>query len=200
MSPSDGTHEIWWDAALTAALFAIDPFSLGGVVLCDQPGPVRDRWLSLAKSYLADGRPLLRVPLHTGPDRLLGGLNLSATLSAGRPIKESGLLASADGGVLILAMAERLSAQTAAILASVLDRGDVRVQRVTQSDNWDGTDDPLELSEASYDKGDALRAELESFVTAIREDRPVVVSGHDGQRVLELAETILERMSAAAAR
>lgn len=81
-----------------------------------------------------------------------------------------------------------------------VDFGDVRVQRVTRSDNWDGTENPLELSEASYDKGDALRAELDAFVTCIRDDQPVVVSGLDGQRVLELAETILERMTAGAQR
>ncbi len=75
-----------------------------------------------------------------------------------------------------------------------VDFGEVRIQRVTRSSDWDGTDNPLDLSETSYDKGDALLAEIESFIAAIREDRPVVVSGHDGQRVLELAETILERM------
>ena len=75
-----------------------------------------------------------------------------------------------------------------------VDFGDARVQRVTRSANWDGVENPLDLSETSYDKGDALLAEIESFVTAIREDRPVVVSGHDGQRVLELAEAILDRM------
>jgi predicted dehydrogenase len=79
-----------------------------------------------------------------------------------------------------------------------VDFGDVRVQRVTRNDNWNGTDDPLELSETSYEKGDALLAEIESFIAAIRNDQPVVVSGHDGQRVLELAETILERMAAGA--
>ncbi len=129
LSDGDAMRERWQDAVLTAALFAISPFCLGGVVLRDQPGPVREHWLSLAKSYLAEGTPLRRVPLHAGPDRLLGGLNLSATLSAGRPVKETGILSSADGGVLILAMAERLPAQTAAIMASALDCGDVRVER-----------------------------------------------------------------------
>lgn len=76
-----------------------------------------------------------------------------------------------------------------------VDFGDVSVQRVTRSASWDGTDEPLELSELNYDKGDALRAEVESFVAAIRENQPVVVSGRDGQRVLELAETILDRMA-----
>ena len=75
-----------------------------------------------------------------------------------------------------------------------VDFGRVAVQRVTRCAHWDGTDDPLEIGETSFDKGDALRAEIESFVAAIRDDTPVVVSGRDGQRVLELAETILERM------
>jgi predicted dehydrogenase len=75
-----------------------------------------------------------------------------------------------------------------------VDFGEARVQRVTRSANWDGIENPLDLSETSYDKGDALLAEIGSFVSAIREDQPVVVSGRDGQRVLELAEVILERM------
>ena len=45
-------------------------------------------------------------------DRLLGGLDLAATLRAGRPMPQRGLLAEADGGVLVLAMAERLAAGT----------------------------------------------------------------------------------------
>jgi predicted dehydrogenase len=81
-----------------------------------------------------------------------------------------------------------------------VDFGEARVQRVTRSADWDGVEDPLDLSETSYDRGDALLAEIDSFVTAIREDRPVVVSGHDGQRVLELAEAILERMQQRGAR
>ena len=37
--------------------------------------------------------PLQRLPLHAADDRLLGGLDLSATLQAGRPVAERGLLA-----------------------------------------------------------------------------------------------------------
>jgi predicted dehydrogenase len=76
-----------------------------------------------------------------------------------------------------------------------IDFGSVSIQRVTRSHDWDGTEEPLDLSEMSYDRGDALLVEIESFIAAIRDDRPVIVSGHDGQRVLELAETILERMT-----
>lgn len=115
--------------ALAAALFAVDPPGLGGVVLRAGSGPVRDAWLARLKALLPADAPWRRVPLHINDDRLLGGLDLSATLQAGRPIAQRGLLAEADGGVVLLAMAERLSASTAASVASVLDARQVVVER-----------------------------------------------------------------------
>ena len=47
---------------------------------------------------------------------------------AGRS-RERGLLAEADGGIVVLAMAERLPPATAARLAAVLDTGEVRLER-----------------------------------------------------------------------
>jgi predicted dehydrogenase len=76
-----------------------------------------------------------------------------------------------------------------------VDFGRISVQRVTRSENWDGHEDPLEIEETHYEKGDALLAEIGSFVAAVRDDVPVVVSGADGQRVIELAELILEKMA-----
>src|SRR3990167_5641571 len=73
--------------------------------------------------------PLRRVPLHIADERLLGGLDLAATLQAGRPVAQRGVLAEADGGLLLLAMAERLAAGTAARLCAVLDRGEVQLER-----------------------------------------------------------------------
>ena len=115
--------------ALAAALFAVDPLGLGGVVLRAGSGPVRDGWLARLKALLPTDAPWRRVPLHINDDRLLGGLDLSATLQAGRPIAQRGLLAEADGGIVLLAMAERLSGSTAASLASVLDSRQVVVER-----------------------------------------------------------------------
>ena len=50
------------------------------------------------------------VPANIADDRLLGGLDIAATLRAGRPVAEPGVIAQADGGVLVLAMAERAPA------------------------------------------------------------------------------------------
>ena len=64
------------------------------------------------------------------PDgRLLGGLDLAATLKAGRPVAERGLLAEADGGVIVLAMAERIGPATAARIAAALDAGEAVLER-----------------------------------------------------------------------
>ena len=69
------------------------------------------------------------MPGHASESRLLGGLDLAATLRAGRAIAERGLLAEADGGIVLIAMAERVSARTASTLAGVLDDGVVVMER-----------------------------------------------------------------------
>ncbi len=95
------------DAVVAAALFAVDPVGVGGVAVAARAGPVREAWLALLRGLLPPSAPMRRVPLHVTDDRLLGGLDLAATLRAGRPIAQRGLLAEADGGIVLLAMAER---------------------------------------------------------------------------------------------
>ncbi|MCU0976374.1 MAG: magnesium chelatase subunit D [Steroidobacteraceae bacterium] len=119
----------WSDAVLAAALVAVDPAGLGGVCVRAPAGPVRDTWLELLREFLPPGTPLRRVPLHAGDERLLGGLDLAATLGAGRPVAERGLIAEADGGVLLLPMAERITAGAAARITAALDAGEVLVER-----------------------------------------------------------------------
>jgi predicted dehydrogenase len=48
------------------------------------------------------------------------------------------------------------------------------------------------IEERSYEQGDALRLEIESFLRSIREGRPPVVTGEDGLRALEAAIRITE--------
>ncbi len=120
---------VWADAAAAAALLALDPPGLGGVSLRAAPGPVRDAWLGLFRSCMSPSAPIRRVPLSVDDGRLLGGLDLAESLRAGRIVAERGILAEADEGVVLLAMAERTTAQTAARLAVALDRGAVVAAR-----------------------------------------------------------------------
>lgn len=128
-APDRNEPSPWRDALLAARLFAVDPEGTGGVMLRASPGLARERWLQALRALLPAAAPMRKLPLHAADSRLLGGLDLAATLRAGRPIAERGILAEADGGVLVVAMAERVSAGTAARLAAVLDVGAVRVER-----------------------------------------------------------------------
>lgn len=117
------------DAAFAAALCAVDPVGLGGVALRASASPLRDAWLNLLKTLQPAGTPWLRLPHHATDAALLGGLDLAATLHAGRPVAQRGLLARADGGWLLLAMAERCGPNVAAHLSAALDLHEVRLQR-----------------------------------------------------------------------
>jgi len=114
---------------LAAALLALDPRGLGGARLMGPAGPVRDAWLDTLRQLLPPATPWRRLPQHASEERLSGGLDLQATLAAGRPVLQQGLLAAADGGVVVAAMAERLAAGTAAQVAAALDGGCVRIER-----------------------------------------------------------------------
>ncbi|WP_270933238.1 magnesium chelatase subunit D [Falsiroseomonas oryzae] len=118
-----------------ALLLAVDPVGLGGAVLRAPAGPARDAWLAVLRAGLPAASPWRRLPLGVPDSRLLGGLDLSATLAAGRPVAERGILAEADRGIIVAAMAERLEAATAARIAAVMDSGQVAVQRDGLSDN-----------------------------------------------------------------
>lgn len=119
----------WADMVQAVLLLAVDPIGLGGANLRASPGPIRDQWVSALREYLPDGRPFRRMPATISEQRLLGGLDLAATLGAGRAIVERGLLAESDGGVVILAMAERISGAAASHLAAALDDGVIRLER-----------------------------------------------------------------------
>jgi magnesium chelatase subunit D len=151
---AEAAEQAWADAILAALLFAVDPPGTG-LLLRAGAGPVREHWLALLRQQLAlapslppqppsppqpqpqtqtstpaqTPPPWQRLPLHIRDDRLLGGLDLPATLQAGRPVAQRGLLADSHGGVLLLPMAERLEPGTTARLAAVIDQREVRAER-----------------------------------------------------------------------
>ena len=113
MSP----EAVWEDARTALALYAADPAGLGGIVLHGRAGPVRERLLAMLPG------PTRRLPANITDGALLGGLDLAATLGAGRPMQAAGLLADLGCGTLVAPMAERLPAPLAARLAARMDGG-----------------------------------------------------------------------------
>jgi len=140
-------------ADLVVALLAVDPVGLGGVVLRRSALGASASvvtTLGAALDAARDGAPrpaatdaqidphvgaavtrrvARRVPLGVTADRLVGGLDLAATLATSRPVLERGLLADADGGVLVLPSAERVASHVISSLLAALDDGEVVVER-----------------------------------------------------------------------
>ncbi len=116
------------DANLAVSIFAADPVALGGLRLRGQAGA--SAWvLDRLKSLIPSTAPVRKLPLSIGDDRLLGGLDLGATLKAGRPVFERGLLADCDGGVVLLPGSERMAPSLAARLSAALDAAEIAVER-----------------------------------------------------------------------
>ena len=117
----------WRDALKALWAFALDPVLLGGVWLRAPHGPVRERWLA---EMAALGGPGVRIPTHVDDERLMGGLDLSASLRSGSTVAQSGLLSRAHGHWVVLPMAERMRAETLARLVQAQDRGEVHALHV----------------------------------------------------------------------
>ncbi len=117
------------DASLAAALFAIDPIGLSGISARGGPSPARDAWTAMARGLWPASTPVRRLPPGIEDERLLGGMDLGASLAAGRPVIQRGVLAESDGGLVLIPMAERLSDGCGARLAAALDDGEVRIER-----------------------------------------------------------------------
>ncbi|MGI1662240.1 magnesium chelatase subunit D [Palleronia sp. KMU-117] len=106
-----------WDRACTAvAVLAVDPLALGGLWLRARSGPVREALLDRLDALPL---PRRRIQPMVSDSQLFGGVDLSATLAAGRVVHERGLLATP--AVLVLAMAERSPSGLPARLGQALD-------------------------------------------------------------------------------
>lgn len=120
-------------APLAALLLAVDARGLGGLLL-DHPVHESARLLTDAlrawmPQYGPGPTPLRRLPAGISADRLYGGVDLAATLTTGRLVSDRGVLAAADGGLLVVPMAERLGVPARTALCEVLDHSEVVVAR-----------------------------------------------------------------------
>jgi magnesium chelatase subunit D len=126
---NESASQAWLDALAAAHLLAVDPAGLGGACLTAGPGPVRDAWLGYLRGLLPEKTPFRRVPSGIEDDRLLGGVDLAATLQSGAIVVQRGVLAESDGGFVVLAMAERLGAGVAARIVDAMENRAVVLER-----------------------------------------------------------------------
>lgn len=119
-------------------LLAVDP-GLGGVVIGAGVGTGKS---TLARSFATllraadDGSgtatlaaTFVDLPVGVTEDRLLGGLDLEATLARGVRVLRSGLLARAHGGLLYADGVNLLDDSTVNHMLAAIDSGQIRIER-----------------------------------------------------------------------
>jgi magnesium chelatase subunit D len=107
------------DAALAVRAFALCPAGFGGLWLRG-PGPARDSVME----RLGSAFRLRRMPSHIDGERLVGGIDLAASLAAGRSVMRAGFLEEARGAVVVAPLAERIAPALAGHVAQALDHAD----------------------------------------------------------------------------
>ncbi|MBI1402582.1 MAG: magnesium chelatase subunit D [Porphyrobacter sp.] len=105
-------------AVLAARLFLLAPRLFGGMALRGS-SPAREALVAALAGRIA----LRRLPGHVDDEHLLGGIDLAASLAAGKPVRQRGLIEEAQGGALLAGMAERMDAGIAGRLSQALDEG-----------------------------------------------------------------------------
>jgi magnesium chelatase subunit D len=108
----------WNDAITSLQLLQIDPHGFGGIWLRAPFGPVRERWLQALQN---SGLHTIKLPGSIDHERLLGGIDLSATLQTGRLHMQNGLLQQAHQGVVCISMAERFPSALVAPITQAMD-------------------------------------------------------------------------------
>ena len=108
----------WNDAITSLQLLQIDPHSFGGIWLKSPFGPVREQWLKALQNSSVKN---IKLPGSIDLERLLGGIDLSATLQTGRLHMQNGLLQQAHQGVVCISMAERFPTALVAPLTQAMD-------------------------------------------------------------------------------
>ncbi|NBN63139.1 VWA domain-containing protein [Pannonibacter tanglangensis] len=120
---ADPAAGAWQDALVAARVLRLAGPLIGGLRLKARAGGVRDSYLAHLFGLLPAGTPQVRLPPPVSTASLSAALDLQATVLAGRFMALPSPLARADGGLLLLPMAERLDTAAAALIGDTLDRG-----------------------------------------------------------------------------
>ncbi len=108
-------------------LLAVDP-GLGGVVLAAGVGTGKSTLMRSFSKFMGGGE-FVELPVGVTEDRLLGGLDLEATLATGSRVHRSGLMARAHGGLLYADGVNLLDDSTTNHILAAFDSGIVQIER-----------------------------------------------------------------------
>lgn len=116
------------DAKLALLLCAIDP-SIGGVLLRGQKGSAKTTVARAIAALLPGEARFVELPLGATEDRVVGSVDLTEMLTAGRQRVRTGLLSDAHGGVLYVDEVNLLADHLVDVLLDVATSGVNRIER-----------------------------------------------------------------------
>ncbi|NHQ60859.1 magnesium chelatase ATPase subunit D [Chlorobium sp. BLA1] len=123
------TDIVGMDLAKKALMLLAVDSSLGGVVI---PSAVGSGKSTIARAFahiLPEGTPFVELPLNVTEDRLIGGVDLEATLATGVRVVQHGVLSKANGGVLYVDSISLLDSSAVSHIMDAISRGEVLVER-----------------------------------------------------------------------
>jgi magnesium chelatase subunit D len=123
------TDIVGMDLAKQALMLLAVDSSLGGVVI---PAAVGSGKSTLARAFadiLPEETPFVELPLNVTEDRLIGGVDLEATLAAGQRVVQHGVLSKAHKGVLYVDSLSLLDSSAISHIMDAMSRGVVLVER-----------------------------------------------------------------------
>jgi magnesium chelatase subunit D len=123
------TDIVGMDLAKKALMLLAVDSALGGVVI---PSAVGSGKSTIARAFahiLPEGTPFVELPLNVTEDRLIGGVDLEATLATGVRVVQHGVLSKAHGGVLYVDSISLLDSSAVSHIMDAISRGEVLVER-----------------------------------------------------------------------
>lgn len=110
----------WRDAIMAAHILAVGGAEIGGLWLTARASGIRDCFLDHIRQ-ITRTTPAIKLPPGATATALCGHLDITRSLNSGQMVWDSGILAAADGAILLIPMAERLDKGAAAIIAEAMD-------------------------------------------------------------------------------
>eukprot|EP00929_Paragymnodinium_shiwhaense_P016047 TRINITY_DN124189_c0_g1_i1.p1 TRINITY_DN124189_c0_g1~~TRINITY_DN124189_c0_g1_i1.p1 ORF type:complete len:872 (+),score=261.87 TRINITY_DN124189_c0_g1_i1:76-2691(+) len=166
--------------------------------ICNLDPEKPEEWDPLSKQRMAKGSdgewetdvidcPFIELPLGCTEDRLVGSLDVQASMEAGKPVFEPGLLAKAHRGILYIDDVNLLQEDLVSLLLTAIESGVNRVEREGLSISHPCR--PLVIATWNPEEGVLRPHLLDRLAVALNTDIQTVYADI-GERVMAVSSTL----------